>query len=181
MILASQSSPLRSLAASALLCAALGVVLVLELTSAGDDDAPASVAAAVSQPSSGNLPKAPDRFALPPLGSFAEVAERPLFSSSRRPTAADAQQGAEQPFSATLAGIVISASSSSIIVSHGSPPVLTRLKQGDDLDGWAITAIEPNRVVLQRDGVEQQLKLHDLPGQAAAPGAQVEPAPRPRR
>jgi general secretion pathway protein N len=180
VIVSTQSNPLRSLVASALLCAALAAALVMELTTAGDADAPAVGAPPTSATPSAAIPKTATRFTLPPLASFAEVNERPLFSSSRRPAAVDAPESAAQPFSATLAGIVISAASSSIIVSHGDPPVLTRLKQGDDLDGWAITAIEPNRVVLRRDGVEQQLKLRDVAGQAAVAAPKIEPAPRPR-
>jgi general secretion pathway protein N len=181
VILSGQSTPLRSLTASALLCAALAVALVMELTTAGDADAPALTAPTTTPSPSGAAPKTASRFTLPPLASFAETAERPLFSSSRRPTPVDAPQGsAEQPFSATLAGIVISTSSSAIIVSHGDPPVLTRLKQGDELDGWLITTIEPNRVVLRRDGVEQQLKLRDAPGSSVAAAPAVEAAPKSR-
>lgn len=180
MIISSQSNPLRSLAASALLCAGLAVALVVELTATREANAPASTA---TLPSSAAVPKTPGRFTLPPLESFAEVTERPLFSSSRRPTAVDTPQSAErQPLSAILAGIVISGTSSSVIVSHGDPPVLTRLKTGDDLDGWSVTSIEPTGVVLRRNGEEQQLKLRDIPGQTAAEVApKVEPAPRPRR
>jgi hypothetical protein len=195
VIIPGQSSPLRSLAAAALLCAGLAAALALELTSAGNADAPAPGTATAPVPPSVTLSKASNRFALPPLETFAEVTERPLFSSSRRPPAIDAPQSTERSFGATLAGIVISASSRTIIVSHGDPPVLTRLKQGDDLDGWSITSIEPNRALLRRDGVEQELKLRDVPGHAAAsapnklpntPGQtataapKVEPAPRPR-
>jgi general secretion pathway protein N len=195
VIIPGQSSPLRSLAAAALLCVGLAAALVMELTSAGDAGIPAPGAATVSSPPSVTIPKTPNRFTLPPLASFAEVTERPLFSSSRRPIAVDAPQSAERSFSATLAGIVISASSRIIIVSHGDPPVLTRLKEGDDLDGWSVTSIDPNRVLLRRDGVEQQLKLQDVPGRtavaapnrpqaapgqamAAAPNVELPPKPR---
>jgi general secretion pathway protein N len=180
VIVSNQSQPLRLLLTATVLCAGLAGALVLELTSASNADAPASGAAAASSPPSVAIPKTPNRFTLPPVGSFAEIAERPLFSSSRRPAAVDAPQSAEQPFSATLAGIVISASSSSIIVSHGDPAALTRLKQGDNLDGWSITSIEPNRVLLRRDGEERQLKLRDVPGQAVAAAPKIEPASRPR-
>jgi hypothetical protein len=105
---------------------------------------------------------------LAPLRSFAEVTERPLFSSSRRPSEKETSKVADQPLSATLAGIVISSSSSSIVITHGDPPVLMRLKQGDQIDGWLVRSIEPARVLLQRrDGLEQQIKLHDAAGRTA--------------
>jgi len=131
-----------------------------------------------------DIPAAPSRFALPPLETFAEVTERPLFSSSRRPIAAETSATVVQPLSASLAGIVISPSSSSVIVMHGDPPTLMRLKEGDDIDGWSIRSIEPSRVVLRRGAEEQQLKLHDTaPPQVAtaAPAPKPDPAPKPRR
>jgi len=128
------------------------------------------------------LPEISNRFTLPPLASFAEVIERPLFSSSRRPMASETRQHIDRPLSASLAGIVISASSSSIIVAQGDPPLLTRLKQGDELDGWSVGSIEPNRVLFRRGSEEQQLKLHDAPGHVAGETSpKPEPTSRPRR
>jgi general secretion pathway protein N len=157
--------------------------MALELGSTGGAGAsvPDAASAASNPP---NIPAAPSRFALPPLETFAEVTERPLFSSSRRPIAAETSAAVVQPLSASLAGIVISPSSSSIIVMHGDPPTLMRLKEGDDIDGWSIRSIEPSRVVLRRGAEEQQLKLHDTaPPQVAtaAPAPKPDPAPKPRR
>lgn len=179
MIAASYSSPFRALILSALLCVGLGVALVVELNAA----APAAQQpASTAPPAAAALPEISNRFTLPPLASFAEVVERPLFSSSRRPTATETQQHVDQPLSASLAGIVISALSSSIIVAHGDPPSLMRLKQGDELDGWSISAIEPNRVLFRRGSEEQQLKLHDAPGQVAGETPpKPEPTTKPRR
>jgi hypothetical protein len=96
--------------------------------------------------------------------------------------ATETRQHVDQPLSVSLAGIVISPSSSSIVVTHGDPPVLTRLKEGDELDGWSVGPIEPNRVLFRRGSEEQQLKLHDAPGQAAGETApKPEPTSRPRR
>jgi general secretion pathway protein N len=179
VIAASYSSPFRALILSALLCAGLGVALVVELNAA----APAARQAVSTAPgAAAALPEISNRFTLPPLASFAEVIERPLFSSSRRPTATETQQHVDQPLSASLAGIVISASSSSVIVAHGDPPLLTRLKQGDELDGWSVSSIEPNRVLFRRGGEERQLKLHDGPGQVAGETSpKAEPTNRARR
>jgi general secretion pathway protein N len=179
VIAASYLSPFRALILSALLCAGLGIALVVELNAA----APAAQqAASPAPPAAAALPEISNRFTLPPLASFAEVIERPLFSSSRRPTATETQQHVDQPLSASLAGIVISASSSSVIVAHGDPPMLTRLKQGDDLDGWSVSSIEPNRVLFRRGNEEQQLKPHDAPGQGAGETRpKSEPTSRARR
>jgi type II secretory pathway component PulC len=166
-------APLRTLAFPVLLCAGLAGGLVLEVAGSSSPSPPP----AVTPPSRSAAPaEAATRFTLPPLDSFAEVIERPLFSSSRRPSATDTPQSTDRPFSATLAGIVISKKSSSIIVAQGDPSVLKRFKQGDEVDGWSIRAIEPNRVVLERRGVEQQIKLGDAPGRSAG-----ETAPRAHR
>jgi type II secretory pathway component PulC len=159
-----QLSPHRALAASALLLAGLSGVLIVELSSS-------EVIVPPEESIAGNPPHAApaassDRFSLPPLSSFAEVTERPLFSVSRRPAAAEVSQAGDQKLSVTLAGIVTSPISSSVIVAHGEPPVLTRLKEGDNIDGWLVRLIEANRVVLRRGDIDQQLKLHDIPGQA---------------
>ena len=183
MIAATQSGSVRVLGVASLLCVSFAAVMVLELSST--DGAGASVPGAASlalHPA--NIPAVPSRFTLPPLETFAEVSERPLFSSSRRPISAETAAAVVQPLSASLAGIVISPSSSSIIVMHGDPPTLMRLKEGDDIDGWSIRSIEPSRVVLRRGAEEQQLKLHDTaPPQVAnaAPAPKPEPAPKPRR
>jgi general secretion pathway protein N len=179
VIAASYSSPFPALILSALLCAGLGVALVVELNAAAPV---AQQPASTAPPAVAALPEISNRFTLPPLASFAEVIERPLFSSSRRPMATETQQHVDQPLSASLAGIVISASSSSVIVAHGDPPVLTRLKQGDELDGWSVSSIEPNRVLFRRGSEEQQLKLHDAPGQVAGETPpKAEPTSRARR
>jgi hypothetical protein len=115
--------PLRTLALPVLLCAGLAGGLVLEVVGSPSPPSPA-----VTPPSRSAAPaEAATRFALSPLDSFAEVIERPLFSSSRRPSATDTPQSTDRPFSATLAGIVISKKSSSIIVAQGDPPVLMRV------------------------------------------------------
>jgi type II secretory pathway component PulC len=179
LTLALSSNPLRQLFLSVLLCAGLGGVLIAELYAApATERTPTSTASTAAA----SLPEISNRFTLPPLASFAEIVERPLFSSSRRPLASETPQRVDQPLSASLAGIVISNSSRSIIVSHGDPPVVTRLKEGDDLDGWSVGTIEPNRVLFRRGGDEQQLKLHDAPGQGAAEASpKPEPTTKPRR
>jgi hypothetical protein len=167
VIVSTQLSSPRSLLALLLLCGGLAGAMAVELISASEADWSAPEAATAPSLPSANIPKTSSQFTLPPLESFAEIAERPLFSSSRRPPAIDAAQTVDQPFSATLAGIVISTSSRNIIVAHGDPPVLTRLKEGDNLDGWSVSSIEPNRVLFQRGSEERQLKLSDVPGKAA--------------
>jgi general secretion pathway protein N len=183
VITATQTGSVRALGVASLLCAGLAAVMALQLGSTGGAGAsvpdPTSVA---SHPA--DIPAAPGRFSLPPLETFGEVTERPLFSSSRRPIAAETSAAVVQTLSASLAGIVISPASSSIIVMHGDPPTLMRLKEGDNIDGWSIRSIEPSRVVLRRGAEEQQLKLHDTaPPQVAtaAPAPKPEPAPKPRR
>jgi general secretion pathway protein N len=183
VIAATQSGSVRVLGVASLLCASFAVLMVLELSSTGGAGASVpDTASAASRPA--DIPAPSSRFSLPPLDTFAEVTERPLFSSSRRPIAAETSSAVIKPLSASLAGIVISPSSSSIIVMHGDPPALLRLKVGDDIDGWSISSIEPSRVVLQRGAEEQQLKLHDTaPPQtaSAAPAPKPEPPPKPRR
>jgi hypothetical protein len=166
-----------------MLCVGLAGALAVELSSAGGTEPPEPTATANMRAAGGAaITAAPIGFTLSPLSSFTEVTERPLFSSTRRPSPKEARQNSDRPLGATLAGIVISGASRSIIVARGDPPVLTRLKQGDEIDGWSVRSIEPTRVLLQRGNDEQQIKFHDAPSRSAEEAApKSETAPRTRR
>ncbi len=117
-------------------------------------------------------------FALAPLEAYAEVIQRPLFSSTRKPPPEAARQAAGDTSSFVLLGIVISESGRSILLQHGRPPVLVRLSEGQAVEGWTLQTIRPESVVFVNGGTEQEFKLKDLRGAGAAPGAAPPPPPR---
>jgi hypothetical protein len=155
----------------AILCVALVGVAVAELT--GSDATtldPSGAGALASSKIESTAPNA--GFSLPALGSFASVSERPLFSPTRRPAARSADNaGAWSSF--VLAGIIITPQSREVLVSHGKPPTIAHLAEGQTIDGWTISAIYPDHVVFSDQFNEHELKLIDktapLPPQSAPP------------
>ena len=102
----------------------------------------------------------PVPFSLPPLQTFASVNERPLFSQSRRP--APQSDDTLGPWSSlVLAGIIISPESREALILHGKPPTVVHVQEGQDIDGWLVTSILPDRVVFRGGTTEHELKLID--------------------
>jgi hypothetical protein len=103
----------------------------------------------------------PDRghdptFAMPPLDSFAEVVSRPLFMPSRRPPVAAAMS--DRPSDITLIGTIISASDRRALLGHGIPQTIEHVALGQNIDGWTVKSIDPERVVLAQEQREIEVK-----------------------
>ena len=103
----------------------------------------------------------PTPFSLPPLQSFASVTDRPLFSQSRRPSPQGSDDSLGPWSSFVLAGIIISPVSREALILHGKPPIVVHVQEGQDVDGWLVTSILPDRVVLRGGTTEHELKLLD--------------------
>lgn len=107
----------------------------------------------------GAASEAPVAFSLPPLRSFASVNERPLFSQTRRPAPQGEDFGPWSSF--VLAGIIISPDSREALILHGKPPTVAHVQEGQDVEGWLITSILPDRVVFRAGTTEHELRLLD--------------------
>jgi general secretion pathway protein N len=105
---------------------------------------------------------------LPPLASFAAIADRPLFTPSRRPNAA-VKGLASAAFVARyrLLGLVTTGERRIALLADGSR--IVEMKEGDALEGWSIKRIEPDRLVLSSAVGEAVLTLRQAA--AAAPAA----------
>jgi hypothetical protein len=99
-------------------------------------------------------------FALPPAQFFAEIAQRPLFAPTRRP-AEDRQKNLGQLATFSLDGVMISPQGKAAIVLHGTPPALAHVTEGQEIEGWTVSSIFADRIVLQNGGSEHELKLKD--------------------
>ncbi|HEX3864914.1 MAG TPA: hypothetical protein VHY35_24775 [Stellaceae bacterium] len=152
------------------LCAVLGAIVAVQLTGPADAEPKEPPVAATAEKPPVDI-AALDKPPALQLDDFSEVTERPLFSETRRPAAAEAAQTAEQSGPLTLAGIVISNKSRSSLFATGTPPVITRFREGQAVNGWVIRSILRDRVVLRRGTAERDVKLHDdgAPHPAAAP------------
>jgi hypothetical protein len=102
-----------------------------------------------------------EEFVLPGIGQYSELVERPLFVEGRQPPepsdeptgeAAQPQAQASRPLSVTLSGVVITAQTRMALLRDNVTGEKARLKVGEELSGWRVQDIEPDRVVLARAG-----------------------------
>jgi hypothetical protein len=98
------------------------------------------------------------------IEEFSEILDRPVFAASRRPpdTVAGAAEQA-QPLTATLTGILITPGSRMALLSPGKEQKTRRVREGDTVQGWKVTAIEHRRVTFRRDGSDRVLQLRAEP------------------
>ncbi|MGB5734677.1 MAG: type II secretion system protein N, partial [Thiohalocapsa sp.] len=104
----------------------------------------------------------------PPKEDYASVAERPLFIADRRPPPDEPEQEDEpEPEVLTeldgmdLTAVVITPTTVSAWIRRPNEREVQRLRLGDDFEGWMVKTIEPDRVVLERQGETDQLVLRD--------------------
>ena len=85
----------------------------------------------------------------------------------------------------TAVGTIISAGSMRALVVHGEPPVLTRVLEGQDVEGWTVKSIFQDKIVLARAGATIELKVKGNPtlaqgaahtGMSGTPQAPAQPS-----
>lgn len=147
-----------------LVCLGLGAVLALQLNR--EEPRPALARIDAPQTMRNEAVTSPARFAMPPLTAYAEIAERPLFTPSRRPPDADEDASVEQAQTAgpglfILTGVILSGTEKIAFLASRSSDEVKRLREGDDMDGWTLVSVEPDKVVLRSTGREQEVLLED--------------------
>lgn len=108
--------------------------------------------------------------ALPPLTRLASFVDRPLFWASRRPRRA-AMAGAAPAVGLALSGVVIAASDRFAILAPADGKPLLRARVGQVADGWRVTEVHADRVVLRHAGQEVVLRPGARTPTAAPSGA----------
>ncbi|MGB5832006.1 MAG: hypothetical protein WBG92_08445 [Thiohalocapsa sp.] len=130
---------------------------------------PTGTSSEITEPTSGET-SAGSEILLPPqaIEDYASVAERPLFLPDRRPPPDDPEPEEDaMPEQLTeldgidVTAVLISPSSVSAWVRRPNQRETTRLRLGDEFDGWTVEKIEPDRIVLERQGETDQLVLRD--------------------
>jgi general secretion pathway protein N len=106
-------------------------------------------------------------FAMPPISAYAPVLARPLFSPTRRPSAQAGALPASSSF--TLVAIVISADDRHALLGSGQPIKVTRVAEGEDIGGWTVEAILPDRVIVRRGDQHEEIKPKDAKKIVGAP------------
>jgi hypothetical protein len=156
-----------------LVCLGLGGVIAAEVT------APIVDAPEGSQPPneqrSKNAAARPTSYSLPPLQSFVSVTDRPLFSQSRRPSPQGTDDSLGPWSNFVLAGIIISPDSREALILHGKPQAMVHVQEGQDVDGWLVTSILPDRVVFRGGSTEHELRLTDKSDAGSTPNYPTPP------
>ncbi|MCP4285019.1 MAG: hypothetical protein GY792_11280 [Gammaproteobacteria bacterium] len=108
----------------------------------------------------------------PPLSEFVEITARPLFSSSRRPVPLSTGDEAPNTIQAAVGpiekkqfmvmGIVIAQDEKVALLKQlKKSNEVVRVKEGQKLSDWTVSAITPDSVTMQQRGVTDVVKLSD--------------------
>jgi type II secretory pathway component PulC len=144
-----------------LVCLGLGGIIAAEIGAPIPDPSDGSAQPSTEQRNKNAVAARPTPFSLPALQSFASVTDRPLFSQSRRPSPQGSDDSLGPWSNFVLAGIIISPASREALVLHGKPQTMVHVQEGQDIDGWLVTSILPDRVVFRGGSTEHELKLID--------------------
>ena len=149
------------------LCLILGGVIYLELSFGPSH--PAASPIAPDPPEPAVLPAADPDFTMKPLDNFSEIARRPLFIPSRRPLPPDTEPPRPGPRKAerhrfTLKGVVIVGDErmAVLVIQRRRNRTVMRVVEGQQIDGWLVEAILPDRVVLQQGETREEVVLRDI-------------------
>lgn len=116
--------------------------------------------------------------------------DRPLFRPERRPAEPsedEAEPTVTEDTETSLVGmdlsaVIITPTLVSAWIRDPSEPRLRRLRIGDDLAGWSVQEILPDRVMLERQGELNTLILREFTGETnAVPAPAMPQRPIPRR
>ena len=170
------------------LCLILGGVIYLELSFGPSHPAASPIAPGPPEPAV--LLVADPGFTMKPLDDFSEIAQRPLFIPSRRPLPPDTEPPRPGPRKAerhrfTLKGVVIVGDERMAVLvnQRRRSRTVLRVVEGQQIDGWLVEAIMPDRVVLRQGETREEVALRDIlkaPSRAkvrtVAPGTPTAPA-----
>jgi hypothetical protein len=98
-----------------------------------------------------------DKSALQPAlpRDLSPLFDRPLFSQTRRPPAEPDTPPATEPAAATppefvLRGVIVSPQSRRALLQTSGDGKLSRVREGETVEGWEVTAISPRKVTLRQ-------------------------------
>lgn len=152
---------LRQTLSLLVICGALGVWVYLQWTAVGQGDP--EVAGAEPQAVKGeSLPMPPQPPLMPPLSSYAEIVERPLFNETRRPPPAPETPVVAAQINPTqfrLEGTALTAKQRVAVLRDTRTNQLHRLAEGDQLDGWQVSSVQAGTIALSQGAQTLQLEL----------------------
>jgi hypothetical protein len=123
------------------------------------------------------------QFIAPPLGSFAQIEDRPVFNPLRTPVKAPntpatlAAAGVSLPADLQLIGVMLDPRNKLAVFKSPEAPFAVSVGVGGMIDGWQVSSVEPDKAVLTANGVQQELKITADKSKATA-GPQEPQAPQ---
>jgi general secretion pathway protein N len=143
-----------------LLCTGLGGMVALQLTSSLPL-APEVTAALPAAPLP-DLATEGAAFEPPPSSAFGEIAERPLFSASRRPfvpeTKAEELAAPDEQVSIELVGTLLTEEGRAALLQPEGQAARW-LRRGEKIAGWQVETIQRDRITLRLDDEARTLQL----------------------
>lgn len=126
-------------------------------------EAPAPAIAPSSGVTKTGAPGSPEPYLPRPLESYGGIAERPLFSPSRRPSPSGAAAaGRSGHDSLMLAGVILSTSRRlAMLESKRANGAVVVVREGQIVEGWSVESIAADRVVISHNGEVVELLLDD--------------------
>ncbi len=109
-----------------------------------------------------------------PLSALAEIRERPLFSSSRRPPpiapplgapspaveqAAPQTKTAQEPPPWALIGTIVGPAASVAIVQNSGTQAVSRIRLGDEESGWRVRSVAARSIMVEKGAETVTLEL----------------------
>ncbi len=119
-----------------------------------------------------------------PADASREVTERPLFFRSRRPlppeppAVAEPRPEPQPPLTFALVGTIVTGPTRVALVKP-EKAASVELAVGQSLEGWTLTTIDADRVMVRHGGTEQLLGLRDFGAKAQSAVARGPAAARP--
>jgi hypothetical protein len=162
-------------AALALAAAGLAAMVALQLNQA--EDVPPPAVARSLAPAEAAAPDPPEPYLPRPLESYGGIAERPLFSPSRRPSpTGGGAAGRSGHDSLMLAGVILTTSKRlAMLESKRATGGVVVVREGQVVEGWSVESITADRVVISHNGEVVELLLDD---KLRAPRKEVKRTPR---
>ena len=163
--------------ALALASAGLAGVVALQLARPGEVPPAQTAPTAAPAEAEAEASAVPEPYLPRPLESYGGMAERPLFSPSRRPSpAGGAAAGRSSHDSLMLAGVILSTSKRlAMLESKRANGGVVVVREGQVVEGWSVESIAADRVVISHNGEVVELLLDD---KLKAPRKEVKRTPQ---
>jgi hypothetical protein len=117
-------------------------------------------------------------FQPPSSDAFSEINTRPVFSPRRAPIRSDVSNTKDAsapppPPASALIGVIIEGETRLAILKSAASPLETSVTLGAIVDGWQVTVIDSDRIVVRRGSQEQEIRLDANRANSTGPTTQA--------